>query len=94
MEKVLFEVGNKVKCIKTEPLPGRTKCPDLEMGKEYRVQGITLDSKNNQHLDVGLKSELEWITSYETGEHLTGGSTYHWCHPSRFELIDRNQEEL
>lgn len=55
------------------------------MDQPYPVKGIVLDSAGNQHLDVGLKSDLNWVKSIETGEELPDGDKIHWCHPSRFE---------
>ena len=87
MDKIFFEVGQLVKCINNTPLKGKEHCPPLELEKQYPINQIILDSAGNQHLDVGLKSELEYVTSFETGEQLKDGHVIHWCHPSRFELI-------
>lgn len=84
MDKKLFEIGETVKCVKTEPFPGKQVAPPLFMDKEYEVKGITLDKQGNQHLDVGLYSEYNYITSIETEEQLVDGDKIHWCHPSRF----------
>lgn len=79
-----FVVGEMVRCTSTDPLPGNDVAPPLE-SKEYPIKDIVLDSKGNQHLDVGLISKYSFIRSYETKEHLPNGDTIHWCHPSRFE---------
>lgn len=80
----LYNVGDKVVCVLVGNLLGFANCPPLVAGKEYTVQEITLDKADNQHLHVGLKSELAFVSSLETGEELPEGSTKHWCHPSRF----------
>jgi hypothetical protein len=85
--KKTFEPKQTVKAINIEPLAGNDKAPDLELNKEYVVKQIILDSQGNQHLDVGLVSELNYVTSWETKEPLPDGDTIHWCHPSRFELV-------
>lgn len=83
----MYEIGQTVKAMNNQPLKGNDKAPKLEIGQDYPVKGIVLDSKGNQHLDVGLVSELNYVTSYETQEQLPDGDKIHWCHPSRFELV-------
>lgn len=85
-----FEIGEIVRCINIEPLESKNPAflqkiaPPLELGKIYKIFSITPDKAGNQHLDVGLTSMYNYITSYETGEELIGGDSIHWCHPSRF----------
>jgi hypothetical protein len=80
-----YQVGQLVICRLVGPLSTNTVAPPVEMDKEYKIQAIVLDKKGNQHLDVGLKSRYNYITSIETGEELPDGNKIHWCHPSRFE---------
>lgn len=89
MQLVTFEIGQTVLCQKVAPLPGNSIAPPLELNKEYPVLGITLDSKGNQHIDVGLVSRYNFITSFETREELPNGDAIHWCHPSRFILVEK-----
>lgn len=84
----MFEVGQKVRVVKTDKLKGKDIAPRLKMGSEEIILGICLDSKGNQHLDVGIVSKISYVTSFETGEELPDGDKIHWCHPSRFELIN------
>lgn len=79
-----FEEGMEVTCINAKLLPGNDNGPLLEEEKNYSIKKIILDSAGNQHLDVGLVSSLQFITSYETKEDLPDGNKVHWCHPSRF----------
>jgi hypothetical protein len=81
----IFNVGEEVPCINASPLFGNHIGPPLKKGEVYKIIAITLDNQGNQHLDVGLKSEFSFITSYETGEELKDGNKIHWCHPTRFE---------
>ncbi len=83
-----FVVGAICIAENIEPLPGNKVAPPLEKDKEYIVKEIILDVQGNQHLDVGLVSEYNYITSYETKEELKRGDVIHWCHPSRFRLKD------
>ena len=88
--KTNFEVEQEVECILIDKLPGVEVAPPLTLGKIYPIKAITLDKEGNQHLDVGLESVYNWITSHETGELLPDGDTIHWCHPSRFKLVEKN----
>lgn len=90
MNTTIFTAGETIKAIDVEPFTGKDKhnkiAPPLELGKEYPLQGVCLDKEGNQHLDVGLISKHNYITSRETGETLPNSSVgkTHWCHPSRF----------
>lgn len=81
-----FEVGQTIIATSCKPFPNTKVYPPLVLGVSYEIKTITLDKKGNQHLDVGLKSEYNYITSQETGEELPDGDRIHWCHPSRFQL--------
>ena len=82
----MYTVGQTVIAENNMPLEDNDYAPDLEIGKEYPVLDICLDSQGNQHLDVGLKSNLNFVRSLETKENLPNGHKIHWCHPSRFKL--------
>ncbi len=82
-----YTAGDKVRVIKTSILPGNEIAPPLTMGEERTVIEVIRDRQGNQHLDVGIKSEVNWVTSYETSEKLPKGDQIHWCHPSRFEKV-------
>lgn len=77
--------GMKLKCIFSEKLPGKDYAPALKKDNEYDCKSVHLDNKGNAHIDVGLPLELNYVTSYATGEVLPG--TTHWCHPNRFVII-------
>lgn len=89
-KKTAFHVGQNVVCINDEVLPGNDIGPALKKNAIYQVKDIILDGKKNQHLDIGLPSALNWVTSYETGEILLRSDRVHWCHPSRFEPIEES----
>ena len=82
----MYKVGDTITCITNKPLNGNEVAPPLEEGKDYEVEEIFVDGKGNQHLHVGLKSEVNYVTSIETEETLpdSGVGGKHWCHPSRF----------
>lgn len=84
MQKEQYEIGDIAIAVNNKPLEGNDHAPALVLEQEYPVKGITIDSKGNQHLDVGLKSELNYVRSWDTKEDLPDGDKIHWCHPSRF----------
>lgn len=77
----------KLICINNKPLEGNTVAPKLVVGQEYEVKEVLTDTGGNTHYDVGLKSNLSYVRSYETKEELERGHLIHWCHPSRFSSI-------
>lgn len=83
----IYEIDDIVKVINDAPLSGNTIAPPVVIGQEYSVKNIVLDSHNNQHLDLGIKSEYNCISSWETGEELPMGDKVHWVHPSRVKLV-------
>lgn len=93
MENTTFEIKDTVRVINVKPLPGNLIAPPLELDKEYPVLGICLDSEGNQHLNVGLRSVHNYVRSFETEEELPDSSVgkIHWCHPSRFVKVTKEQ---
>lgn len=83
----IFTPGEIIRPVYFLPLPGRNKAPKLVPETTCPVKGFVLDEKGYQHLDVGLVSELNFVTSYETDEELSGSDKIHFCHPGRFELV-------
>lgn len=86
-EEIIYEVDDIVKCINDSPLVHNHIAPPIVIGEEYVVKNITLDSRNNQHLDLGLASLYDTITSWNTGEALINGDKVHWVHPSRVKFV-------
>lgn len=82
-----FEIGDLVVAIDNKPLKGNSVAPSLELGTKYIIKEIVYDMGGNQHIDVGLYSEFNYIRSYETKEELERGDRIHWCHSSRFALL-------
>ena len=75
-------------CINDKPLTGNDVGPPLIEGATYGLKEIVVDSKGNEHYDVGLLSQYSYVSSFETGNHLRDGDIIHWCHPSRFLKIE------
>lgn len=82
----MIKVGDKLKCIFAEPLPGNDKAPELKRNDFYECKSIHLDKLGKPHIDVGLPLTLKYVTSFHTGEELP--KTTHWCHPNRFIIVN------
>lgn len=83
----MYNIGDIVKAINDKPLGNNKISPEVIIGQEYHILNIVLDKEGNQHLDIGLPSEYNYIRSFETDEELPKGDLIHWCHPSRFEKV-------
>lgn len=83
-----FEIGQRIECVNSTPLRGNDVAPAVKVGKTYYIANIVEDSKGNQHLDVGLPSSVNYVRSFETKEELPKGNIIHWCHPSRFVIVN------
>lgn len=86
MERIT--VGDTLKCVFNQPLPGNDHAPELELGKEYPCVA-TYTENGNLHIGVGLPLKIGYVSSYATGEHLP--SVTHWCHPNRFVIVKKAQ---
>ncbi len=82
-----IQVGNALKVIKVGNLPGHNKAPQLTMGELKEAKEVLTCKCGSKHIDVGLKSKLEFVSCFECKQELPRGSEIHWCHPSRFEII-------
>lgn len=85
----LFEKTTWVKATLVEPLKGNTIGPPLLAGENYLIIDIYACRCGQQHIDVGLKSEYNYITCYTCQQMLPQGEKIHWCHPIRFEKTNR-----
>ena len=91
LKRVHFEPGDVVQVWHTEPLPGKKVGPKFQHGTI--VLNVFTDSAGYQHLDIGIKTDLNFITSYETGEKLPSENNVHWCHPLRFHLVKKVEKK-
>ena len=76
--------GILMPCINSKPLEGNDVAPPLEEGTHYTIVSTHVCSCGQEHYDVGLKSEYNWVTCYKCKTKLPKGDQIHWCHPSRF----------
>jgi hypothetical protein len=85
--KTDFIVGDKLKCINADRFPSKEVAPPLKVGEIYELKEIITTVGHHDHLDVGLKSNYNYISCEKTGVQIPRGEFIHWCHPSRFEKI-------
>lgn len=81
MEKI--NKGDVLFVVNTMPLPGNDVAPPLKEIKYIASEVIECDCRQ-QHIDVGLLSEYNYIRCYTCKKELPNGNAIHWCHPSRF----------
>jgi len=84
METNQIEFGNAdvLICKDIQPLKGNDVAPPLKLDEEYQVLNIFKCGCGKSHIDVGLKSEYNFVRCYDCEENLP--PEIHWCHPSRF----------
>lgn len=80
----LFKVGDRLVCMNADILPNNDYGPALIEGDTYTVKEIYVDKDGYQHIDVGIKSAMNFIRCYETQEDLPRGDQIQWCHAGRF----------
>lgn len=77
-----LQVGDTVRVVFNQKLPGCDIGPNLKQGDTHEVFNVYTDKKGNDHIDIGLVLQCNYVSSYATGEILPGN--VHWCHPNRF----------
>jgi hypothetical protein len=82
----------KLICKNVDVLPGNDIAPPLTIDQVYPEKGVHLCACGEHHIDVGLLSEIKFVTCHKCREKLPDVSTEegkvtHWCHSSRFEEL-------
>ena len=88
-----MEKGTKLKCNNNKPLEGNTVAPPLVIGEEYTALNVITCGCGKEHIDVGLKSEYNYISCYDCGEKFINRDV-HYCHPSRFDVVEDKPENV
>jgi predicted SprT family Zn-dependent metalloprotease len=84
--------GDHLRVVNDKYLPGNDVKPNLENG-EVRTAKNTYTCKCGElHIDVDLPSDWNYISCHKCDEQLPEGDKIHWCHSSRFEII-QNEEK-
>jgi hypothetical protein len=60
-------------CNNKEKLKGNDVAPPLELGKEYKALEVITCGCGKKHINVGLKSEYNWVSCHSCGEKLPKG---------------------
>lgn len=69
-------------CINIKPFPVNEIGPNLVLDKEYPLQAKFKCACGEEHYDVGLSNDVNWVECYKCREKLP--SNIRWCHSSRF----------
>lgn len=86
--KTLEKVNFQVECISDQVLstqPGDNK-PNVKVGNTYQVIEQCVCECGETHYNVGLKSNLNYVSCHKCNELLpkSGVGGVHWAHSSRF----------
>lgn len=79
--------GDSLRVVNDKYLPGNDVKPDLKEGEIKTAEDVYYCKCGEEHIDVGLISEWNYISCYKCDEQLPLGDRIHWCHSSRFEVI-------
>ena len=82
-----IRTDDRLKVINDDFLPGNDVKPPIKIGEEYICLGTYSCECGESHINIGLKSDYNYITCYKCQEELPQGDVVHWCHNSRFEVI-------
>lgn len=78
----------KITCINIKPFPINEIGPKLELNKEYELLEIIKCGCKQEHYNVGLQLEVNYIECYKCRERLPDSN--HWCNSSRFKNINED----
>ena len=73
----------KLICKNDDVLEGNEIGPELTLDKEYELQEVHTCGCGQEHFNVGLKMDVNYVECYKCRERLPDNT--HWCHSSRFE---------
>lgn len=75
---------NIVICNNVKPFPVNEIGPSLELNKEYNLLKVIKCGCGEEHYNIGLPLEVNYIECYKCRERLP--DTTHWCNSSRFTI--------
>jgi hypothetical protein len=76
-------------CRNNKPLTGNLVAPPLNENDSYTAKDVITCVCGSKHVDVGLVSDYNYVSCFECKEPLPDGDKIHWCHPSRFEILQQ-----
>ncbi len=78
----IMKINDNLECVNIEPFKNNTIAPELTLNGDYKALDIFMCKCGEQHINVGLKLEINYVECYKCRETLP--DTNHWCHSSRF----------
>lgn len=79
----------KVVCVNDKPLEGNHIAPAVKVGDEHDIKSVFTCKCGQQHYDVGLPLNINYVECYKCRETLP--PTTHWCNSIRFEIAPFKQ---
>lgn len=84
MEENKTQIILSGECVNDKPFPVNEIGPKLELGAIYKIAEIFKCKCGEQHCNIGLELEINYVECYKCRERLP--DTTHWCHSSRFKI--------
>jgi len=78
---------NKIEIVNDDYLPGNDVKPPIKIGEQHFVLREHVCKCGEIHLDIGLKSEYNFITCYKCREDLPESENIHWINQCRTKSI-------
>lgn len=82
LKEIEMEKFKGLVCVNNQPFPMNDIGPDLTLGKEYSLNDTFVCDCGEEHYDVGLPLQINFVECYKCRQRLP--DTTHWCHSSRF----------
>lgn len=79
-----MEQNKQLICINVKPFPVNEIGPQLVLDKEYTLEEVYKCECGEEHYNVGLPLEINYVECYKCRERLPDHT--HWCHSSRFKI--------
>jgi hypothetical protein len=83
----MMQIGDILTAKNIAPLEGNTIAPPLTLEEQYTAKKVYVCPCGQDHIDVGLKSEYNYIRCYSCKKEIPEGDSIHWCHPTRFAQV-------
>lgn len=77
--------NDQLTCVNTKALIGNDVGPPLKE-EDYKAKQVYECACGQKHIDVGLKSNYNYVRCYNCEAELPNCREIHWCHPTRFVL--------
>jgi hypothetical protein len=77
--------GDTLICVNDKVLGDNVIAPTLNVGDEYPAKKVFVCGCGQEHVDVGITSQYNYVRCYICKEDLPNSDSIHWCNSIRFE---------